>query len=126
MRTRTLRRSRIAGDLVAGDERHAFHGLAVATLQATQQPGEIAGSILPDMPLPSGTLSVNGSSTWTRNTNTYSLTVSTNPDLHFNATCTVRPKFDSGTVHATVVRNGATSNVTIQFTACGQFTVTRT
>ncbi len=87
---------------------------------------DVAGSILPDMPLPSGTLSINGSSTWTRNTNTYSLTVSTLPALHFNVTCTVRPKFDAGTVHATVVRNGATSNVTIQFTACGQFTVTRT
>lgn len=87
---------------------------------------DVPGSIQPDMPLPSGTLSINGTSIWTRNTNTYSLTVVTNPVLHYDATCTVRPKFNSGTVHVTVVRNGTTSNVTIQFTACGQYTVTRT
>ena len=86
---------------------------------------DVPGSIQPDAPLPSGTLSINGTSTWTRNANTYSLTVSTDPVLHYNASCAVRPKFDSGTVHAMVVRAGNTSNVTIQFTACGQYTVTR-
>jgi hypothetical protein len=83
------------------------------------------GSIQPDAPLPSGTLSIDGTSTWTRGTNTYSLVVSTDPVLHYNADCTMRPKFDSGTLHVTVMRNGTTSNVTIAFTACGQYTVTR-
>jgi hypothetical protein len=50
---------------------------------------------------------------------------STDPVLHYNAGCTVRPKLDSGTLHLTLTRNGATSNVTIQFTGCGQYTVTR-
>ena len=83
------------------------------------------GSIQPDAPLPSGTLSIDGTSTWTRGTNSYSLTVSTDPVLHYNASCTVRPKFDAGTIKTTVTRNGTTSTVTIAFTACGQYTVTR-
>src|SRR6266705_1540117 len=86
---------------------------------------DVPGSIQPDAPLPSGTLSVGGTDTWTRDANTYSLTVSTDPVLHYNASCTVRPKFDAGTFHATVTRNGTTSNVTIVFSGCGQYTVTR-
>src|SRR5439155_215529 len=84
-----------------------------------------ARSIQPDARLPSGTLSIDGTSTWTRGTNSYSLTVSTDPVLHYNASCTVRPKFDAGTIKTTVTRNGTTSTVTIAFTACGQYTVTR-
>jgi hypothetical protein len=86
---------------------------------------DVAGSIKPDARLPSGTLNVNGTSMWTRDTSTYSLTVSTSPVLHYNAACTVRPKFDAGTFKAVVVRHGMTSTVTVQFTACGQYTVTR-
>src|SRR5205807_175073 len=82
-----------------------------------------AGSIQPDMRLPSGTLSIDGTSTSTHGTNSYSRTVSTDPLLHYNASCTVRPKFDAGTIKTTVTRNGTTSNVTIAFTACGQYTV---
>jgi hypothetical protein len=51
--------------------------------------------------------------------------VTTNPQLHFNATCTVEPRLDAGTLMAVVTKNGVTTNVTIQFTACGQYTVTR-
>ena len=87
---------------------------------------DAAGSIHPDAPLPSGKLSVNGTSTFTRDTSTFSLTVSTSPALHYNASCTVRPKFDAGTFKAVVVRHGMTSTLTVQFTACGQYTVTRT
>jgi hypothetical protein len=86
---------------------------------------DVKGSIHPDAPLPSGTLGVNGTSTWTHDTSTFSLMVSTNPILHYNAACAMRPKFDSGTFHATVVRHGLTSHLTVQFTACGQYTVTR-
>ena len=42
-----------------------------------------------------------------------------------NATCTVAPRFDSGTLTAAVMRGGATMHVVITFTACGQYTVTR-
>lgn len=86
---------------------------------------DVKGLIHPDAPLPAGTVSVNGTSTLVRDTSTYSLTVSTNPALHYNPTCTVRPKFDSGTIKAVVTKHGATTTVTVQFTACGQYTVTR-
>lgn len=86
---------------------------------------DVPGSIQSDMGLPSGTLNIAGTATFTRDTNSFALTVSTNPVLHYNAACTVRPKFDAGTFQASVTKNGATSNVTIAFTACGTFTVTR-
>ncbi len=76
-------------------------------------------------PLPSGTWDINGSSTWTRGDKSYLLTVSTNPVLHYNATCTVAPKFDSGKLTAAVTRAGNTSTITIEFTACGEYTVTK-
>ena len=86
---------------------------------------DVAGAIRPDTILPSGTWNIAGTSSWTRGSNTWSLTVTTNPALHYDAGCTVGPKFDAGTVTAVATRNGNTSTVTIQFTACGQFTVTR-
>lgn len=90
---------------------------------------DVAGTIQPDQPLPSGLWHISGTSTWTRGDRSYELMVSTDPDLHRNADCTVRPKFDSGTLHAQITRvNGdqtQQATVTVQFTACGQYTVTR-
>jgi len=87
---------------------------------------DVAGSIVRDAPLPSGTLSIDGTSTIARNGSIiFDLEVSTPTDLHYNATCTDRPRFDQGTLIAAVTRGGTTTTVTIQFTACGQYTVTR-
>ena len=86
---------------------------------------DVAGSIQRDALLPSGTWSVNGTSSWTRGDKSYSLTVTTNPALHYNSTCTAAPRFDAGKITAVVVRNSQTMTVTIEFTACGQYTVTR-
>ena len=86
---------------------------------------DVAGSIQPNTLLPSGTWSVNGTSSWTRGQNSYSLTVTTNPALHYNASCTTAPRFDAGKITAVVVRNSKTMTVTIEFTACGVYTVTR-
>jgi hypothetical protein len=90
---------------------------------------DTAGSIQRDQPLPSGHWTVTGNSTWTHGARSYSLAVTTNPALHFNAACTVAPRFDAGTVAAVATRQNAsgstTINITIQFTACGQYTVTR-
>jgi hypothetical protein len=86
---------------------------------------DVAGSIAADSPLPSGTWNVAGTSSWTRGTRSHQVTVTTNPALHYNAACTVVPRFDAGTLTAVVTRNGATSTVTVQFTACGTYTVTR-
>jgi hypothetical protein len=85
---------------------------------------DVAGSIKPDS-LPSGNWNLTGTSTWTSGPLSYSLSVTTNPQLHFNATCTVEPRLDAGTLMAVVTKNGVTANVTIQFTACGQYTVTK-
>lgn len=86
---------------------------------------DVAGSIMRDALLPSGTWSVNGTSSWTRGLRSYSITVTTNPALHYNASCTAAPRFDAGKITAVVVRNSQTVTVTIEFTACGVFTVTR-
>jgi hypothetical protein len=86
---------------------------------------DVAGSIQPEQPLSSGSWSIGGTSSWTRGPNTYSLTVTTSPSLHYNASCTAAPRYDSGTLVAVVERGGRTARVSIQFTACGQFTVTR-
>lgn len=87
---------------------------------------DVAGAIVRDAPLPSGALSIDGSSTIARNgTTTFDLQVSTPTDLHYNASCSDRPRFDAGTLIAMVTRQGTTTTVTIAFTACGQYTVTR-
>jgi hypothetical protein len=86
---------------------------------------DTAGHIVFDGQLPNGSLSVSGTSTWTRGPNTWQIDASTPAPLHYDASCTVRPKFDSGTFKAVVTRNNLTTNVMIQFTACGTFTVTR-
>jgi hypothetical protein len=86
---------------------------------------DTAGSIQSDEPLPSGLWNIGGTSSWTRGANTYALTVTTNPELHYNATCTTAPRFDSGTLTAVVTKGTQTSTITIQFTACGTYTVTK-
>jgi hypothetical protein len=83
-----------------------------------------AGTIKVDS-LPSGTVSITGTSTWARNQNSWNLSVTTQPNLHYNADCTDAPRFDAGTLTAVATRNGASTTVTIQYTACGQYTVTR-
>ncbi len=87
---------------------------------------DVPGSIHRDAPLPSGTLTINGSSTVTFNVSTvFSLAVTTPTTLHRDATCAQRPQFDAGKVVAVVTRHGVTATITVEFTACGQFTVTK-
>ena len=86
---------------------------------------DVPGSIQFGSPLPSGSWNIAGTSTWTRGDRTYSLFVTTNPPLHYNADCTVAPKFDAGTISAVVTRSSGMTTITVQFTACGQYTVTR-
>lgn len=87
---------------------------------------DVPGSIQRDAPLPSGTLTITGSSTLTFNDSTvFALAVTTPTTLHRNATCAERPQFDAGQVVAVVTRHGTTATITIDFTACGQFTVTK-
>src|SRR5207244_13309614 len=67
---------------------------------------DVPGSIQRDAPLPSGTWSINGTSSWTRGTRSYALTVTTNAPLHHSASCDKVPRFDAGTPEAAVTRNG--------------------
>jgi hypothetical protein len=86
---------------------------------------DVAGSIKPNALLPSGSWTVDGTSSWTRGQSSYSLTVTTNPALHYNASCTAAPRFDAGKITAVVMSGSHTTTVTIEFTACGQYAVTR-
>jgi hypothetical protein len=86
---------------------------------------DIAGSIAHGLPLPDGNLTITGSSTWARGGAIWNLSLTTPAPLHRNAACAVAPRFDSGTAVAVVTRGGSTSTVAVQFTACGQYTVTR-
>jgi len=87
---------------------------------------DTAGAIKADQTLPSGKWVISGTSSWTRGANTYALTVTTNPALHYSASCGSEPRFDSGTLTVVVTKGSQTSTVTIAFTGCGQApTVTR-
>jgi len=69
--------------------------------------------------LPSGDLSVQGNTTWTRAAVSRSLTVSTQTPLHRDATCAERPAFTAGEL--VVVKTGPDGTVTIHivFNGCG-------
>jgi hypothetical protein len=109
-------------DYVFGDGTTASH----VRNWAIDFEADVPGSIVHDAWLPSGVLTIEGSSTFTRNATTkFDLQVSTPTPLRFDATCNDRPRFSAGTLMAVVTRQGTTSTVTILFTACGQFTVTK-
>jgi hypothetical protein len=74
---------------------------------------DVAGSIQPKSLLPSGTWTVTGTSSWTRGHSSYSLTVTTNPPLHYNASCTTAPRFDAGTITAVVTQGTHTMTVSV-------------
>ncbi|HEX9704330.1 MAG TPA: hypothetical protein VGA20_03715 [Gemmatimonadales bacterium] len=92
---------------------------------ATTFTADVAGSIAPRQRLPSGTWQIDGTSAWTHGDRGSSLDVSTEVPLHYNAECTAAPKFDAGTLVIVMSRGDRTATVTIQYTACGQYTVTR-
>lgn len=85
---------------------------------------DVPGTIEPHA-LPSGTWNISGTSTWTRGDRTFSLSVTTDPVLHYNAECAEAPKFDAGVLTAVVTRGDRTTTVTIEYSACGEYTVTR-
>ncbi len=86
---------------------------------------DTAGTVQDDTPLPSGLRNITGSSTWTYAGNTWNFAVTTNPALHRNDTCTTVPLFDSGVMTVVATRNSASTTLTITFTGCGTYTVTR-
>jgi hypothetical protein len=92
----------------------------LATFTADQ-----AGSIQAGSRLPGGDWTIAGASTYTSGTRSYALSVTTSAPLHYNPSCTTEPRFDSGKLSAVVTKGAASTTVSIEFTACGQYTVTR-
>src|SRR5207249_2916744 len=65
-----------------------------------------AGSIQAGSPLPSGNWNITGTSTWTSGLLSYSLAVTTNPQLHYNASCTLAPPARSTPSRASFTARG--------------------
>jgi hypothetical protein len=87
---------------------------------------EVPGTIALGVPLPAGTWTLNGASTWTTENRSWSVQVTTAQPLHYDPACQVTPRFTSGTLDLVVTRNGDVTDIEIAFTACGQYQVTRT
>jgi len=69
--------------------------------------------------LPSGTFTINGSTTRTRGSLTRSLSVETVTPVHFDATCIAEPKFTAGEVVITRTGFEHSGTIHIVFTGCG-------
>ncbi len=76
-------------------------------------------------PLPAGSFTVNGTGSWSSLNRNFSLAISTVTPLAYDPTCTVAPRFTAGELALVVTRNTQVTNVSIVFTACGSYTVTR-
>lgn len=99
----------------------ATHGVDwVARFEA-----DVAGTIELGVPLPAGTWTLTGSSDWVKSALSWNVSTRTVAPLHFEPSCTVSPRFDAGILELTVTRGSTTSLVTLVFTACGEYTVTR-
>jgi hypothetical protein len=77
---------------------------------------DVAGSIQIDAPLPDGLWNVTGTSTWTRGNKSWTFSITTNPQLHYNASCTDAPRFDAGIMHVVVTDNQTNQSFTITIT----------
>ncbi len=94
-----------------------WHARFVATT-----PGTIALAI----PLPAGSFTLEGTSTWTTANRSWNVAVTTTEPLQYDPTCQVTPRLTNGTLNLVVTRNGAVTNVEIVFINCGQYQVTKT
>jgi len=77
-------------------------------------------------PIPAGSFVVNGTGTWMTLGRSWSVATSTVSPLIYDPTCLVAPRFTAGELSLVVTRNTNVTTVTIDFTGCGQYTVTRT
>lgn len=69
--------------------------------------------------LPSGDVTINGSTTRTRGDDVKSFTVETVTPLHFDATCDADDRITSGELNIVFVRAGNTTTVNIVWNGCG-------
>jgi hypothetical protein len=78
-----------------------------------------ATSVQEDWRLPSGTFTINGSTTRTRASLTRSLSVQTVTPLHFDAACTAEPQFTAGELLITRTGFEHSGTIHVVFTGCG-------
>ncbi len=109
-------------DIANSAGRHATHTKDWASHFTADTPGTIASG----QPLPAGTWTIDGLSTWTRTDGSWSVQTQTVVPLHFDPSCTLRPRLDRGQLALVVTRNAVVTDVEITFTACGSYTVTKT
>lgn len=83
------------------------------------------GSIVLGQPLPAGSWTLAGTGSWTSDSRSWSVVVTTVTPLAYDPSCTAEPKFTAGELALVVTRNGEVANVTITFTGCGAVTITR-
>ncbi|HWA57228.1 MAG TPA: hypothetical protein VG692_08245 [Gemmatimonadales bacterium] len=83
------------------------------------------GAIVPGAPLPAGSWTLDGTSSWTTLNRSWSVVVSTTEALQYDPSCQVTPRFTNGTLNLLVTRNGVDTNVEITFINCGQYQVTK-
>lgn len=84
------------------------------------------GTIGLGIPLPAGSWTLGGTSTWSSASRSWSVAVTTTEALAYDPSCQVTPRFTDGTLELVVTRNGEVTNVQIVFLNCGQYQVTRT
>jgi hypothetical protein len=84
------------------------------------------GTISLITPLPAGSFTLNGAGTWATANRNWSVVTTTVTPLLYDPTCAVAPRLTAGHLYLVVTRNTTVTNVDILFTACGQYTVTRT
>jgi hypothetical protein len=84
------------------------------------------GTIGLGIPLPAGTWNLDGTSTWTTASRSWSVAVTTREALQYDPSCEVTPRLTNGTLDLVVTRNGEVTNIEIVFINCGQYQVTKT
>ena len=84
---------------------------------------DVEGSLRYDAPLPAGTWSFDGNSSWAKGGRAWSVELATTTPIHFDPACDARPRFDAGVVRLEVTRNGVMRVVTISYPECGTVVV---
>ena len=80
----------------------------------------VAGTLSPKDPLPDGTISVTGTITWNRATESFSFAVSTPVPLVYEASCSAAAqRFTAGEMHLTGTINGVAGDLVLIWTGCG-------
>lgn len=79
-----------------------------------------SGTVSPRDPLPDGSVTVTGTITWTRGTESFNFTVSTPVALFYDASCSPgAQRFSSGEIHLTGTINTVAGDLVLVWSGCG-------